>query len=171
MYQVLYDEEEAMMEFEDAEAGELFQQAFDLHRNGELDEAIVLYQQSIEAFPTAEAYTFLGWAHSHKGDIERAIELCHQAIEVDPDFGNPYNDIGAYLIKAERYDEALPWLEKAMRAERYDSYHYPHLNAGRLYLIQYRYEEAAAEFRKALEIEPRYLLARQYLRQIQAMFN
>ena len=32
---------------------------------------------------------------------------------MDPDFGNPYNDIGAYLIEMGRLDEAIPWLEKA----------------------------------------------------------
>jgi hypothetical protein len=33
------------------------------------------------------------------GLTDDAITECHHAIEVDPDFGNPYNDIGAYLIE------------------------------------------------------------------------
>ena len=30
-----------------------------------------------------------------------------------PTFGNPYNDIGAYLIAKGELDEAIEWLEKA----------------------------------------------------------
>ena len=47
------------------------------------------------------------------GRLEEAIEECHKAIAVDPTFGNPYNDIGAYLIEMGRLDEAIPWLERA----------------------------------------------------------
>ncbi|NIO09761.1 MAG: tetratricopeptide repeat protein, partial [Deltaproteobacteria bacterium] len=47
------------------------------------------------AFPTAEAYTFLGWTYSFMGQLNEAIEECQRAITLDPDFGNPYNDIGA----------------------------------------------------------------------------
>ena len=63
---------------------------------GDLDEAVDLYKQSIAAYPTAEAHTFLGWTYSFMSLPDQAIEECHRAIEVDPDFGNPYNDIGAY---------------------------------------------------------------------------
>ena len=52
-------------------------------------------------YPTAEAYTFLGWTYHFQGRIEDAIAECKRAIEVDPEFGNPYNDIGAYLIELE----------------------------------------------------------------------
>jgi tetratricopeptide (TPR) repeat protein len=62
--------------------------------------------------PTAEAHTFLGWAYSHAGYVERAIAECKRAIEVDPDFGNPYNDIGVYLIEKGALDDAVPWLER-----------------------------------------------------------
>jgi Flp pilus assembly protein TadD len=41
---------------------------------------------------------------------EEAIAECHRAIEIDPDFGNPYNDIGAYLIERGDLRGAIPWL-------------------------------------------------------------
>ena len=37
-----------------------------------------------------------------------------------PDVGNPYNDIGSYLIKLGRLDDAIPWLRRAMTARRYE---------------------------------------------------
>lgn len=153
------------------EAEGLFAQAWEIHRKGDLDHAIDLYNESIEEFPTAEAYTFLGWAYSHQGDLDRAIEECHRAIETDPEFGNPYNDIGAYYIQKGMYEDAIPWLEKALRAERYESYHYPHMNLGRVYLHQRNYARAMAEFERALDREPEDQLAKVQLAKLRAMFN
>ena len=99
----------------------------------ELDEAVELYKKSIEAYPTAEAYTFLGWTYSWMGRIDDAIAECHKAIEVDPTFGNPYNDIGSYLLMKGQIDDAIPWLERALQAPRYESYCYPHMNLARAY--------------------------------------
>src|SRR3982750_90579 len=79
----------------------------------ELPEAIRLYRESLAAYPTAEAHTFLGWALSWQGDIDGAIEECKLAIAVDPEFGNPYNDIGVYLIQKDELEAAIPWLERA----------------------------------------------------------
>jgi hypothetical protein len=41
------------------EALRLFQVAYEAQMRGDLDEAVDLYKQSIEAFPTAEAHRFL----------------------------------------------------------------------------------------------------------------
>ena len=101
--------------------------------NGELDEAVELYKKSIESYPTAEAYTFLGWTYSFMGRLDDAIAECHKAIEVDPTFGNPYNDIGAYLLQKGEVDEAIPWFQRALEAPRYESYCFPHMNLGRAY--------------------------------------
>ncbi len=118
---------------------------------GELADAVCLYKKSIEVYPTAEAYTFLGWTYSFMGMYDTAIELCLKAIEIDPEFGNPYNDIGAYLIEKGEYDQAIPWLEKALVAPRYESYVFPHFNLGRVWERKGKWFEAIEEYRKALE--------------------
>lgn len=115
------------------EATRWWQRAYEVQMRGELDEAIELYTQSIEICPTAEAYTFRGWAKSYQGRLDEAIAECHQAIEVDPEFGNPYNDIGAYLIQKGDFHGAIPWLKRALKAKRYECYFYPHFNLGRIY--------------------------------------
>ena len=142
-------------------AVELFQQAYRCQMDGELDEAVRLYRASIECYPTAEAHTFLGWTYSFQNNYEAAIEECEKAIAIDPDFGNPYNDIGAYLINLGRQEEAIPWLEQAIGAKRYEAYHYPHCNLGRVYLAKGMLKKALEEFEKALAIEPTYTFARQ----------
>ena len=96
-------------------AWDLFRKAYERQMKGEFDEAIKLYTGSIELYPTAEAYTFRGWTYSFMGMLDEAIEDCHHAITVDPDFGNPYNDIGAYLIEKGQLDDAIEWLERAVR--------------------------------------------------------
>ena len=148
-----------------------FRQAYEAQMKGSLEEAVALYTQSIEFHPTAEAFTFRGWTYSFMGRYDEAIAECHKAIEVDPDFGNPYNDIGAYLIELGRFDEAIPWLEKAILAKRYESYCFPHLNLGRIWEKKGDYLKAAACYENALKANPDYTLARVSLRKLQAMMN
>jgi tetratricopeptide (TPR) repeat protein len=150
---------------------ELFQKAYEHQMKGELDLAIEYYKRSIETYPTAEAYTFLGWTYSFQGKLQDAITECKKAIEVDPDFGNPYNDIGAYLIELGNHDEAIPWLEEAVRAKRYDPRHYPHYNLGRVYLIKGMIKKAIEEFRRALEVYPDYTLAKEAIDKIKFTLN
>jgi tetratricopeptide (TPR) repeat protein len=153
------------------EARQRFQDAFAAQMGGELDRAIELYLGSIELFPTAEAYTFLGWTYHFQGKIEEAIAECKRAIKIDPDFGNPYNDIGVYLIDLNRHDEAIPWLERAMKAKRYDPRHFPYYNLGRVYLHKGLINRARELFQESLSIEPRYSLARAGLESARRMLN
>jgi Tfp pilus assembly protein PilF len=153
------------------EAVRLLQEAYEHQMSGELDRAIALYRESIALHPTAEAHTFLGWTYSFQGRLDDAIAECKQAIAVDPDFGNPYNDIGSYLIKLGRLDEAIPWLERAMQAPRYEPRHYPHCNLGQVYWAQGLLAKARREFERALEIEPQYEAARAALEAIDRQLN
>ena len=153
------------------EALRYFQEAYEAQMRGELDEAAVLYTQSVEAYPTAEAHTFLGWTYSFMSLTDEAIEECHRATEVDPDFGNPYNDIGAYLIEQGNLYSAIPWLQRAMTARRYESYFYPHFNLGRVYEAQGRAYDALREYKTAIDLNPKYALAIQAFRKLQAKLN
>jgi Tfp pilus assembly protein PilF len=133
---------------------ELWRAGYVYQMRGDLPRAIELYSESIEVHPTAEAYTFRGWAYRHLDRIDDAIAECREAIALDPDFGNPYNDIGAYLIDQGKLDEAAEWLEKAKRAPRYEPRHFPFMNLGRLYEAKGMINQAIAEFAAALEIVP-----------------
>jgi tetratricopeptide (TPR) repeat protein len=152
-------------------AEEYFRRAYEAQMAGELDQAVAYYRKSIELAPTAEAHTFLGWTYSFQRKYSEAIAECRNAIEVDPAFGNPYNDIGAYLIEMGRWDEAIPWFEKAIEAPRYDPRHVPHFNLARVYIQRYEYEEAIRHLRRALELEPRYGSARKELQRILTRMN
>jgi len=153
------------------EAWQLFQQAYERQMKGELEEAVTLYKKSIETHPTAEAYTFLGWTYSFMGRLDDAIEECHKAIAQDPDFGNPYNDIGAYLIEKGELDEAITWFQKALQARRYESPAFPHLNLGRVYERKGQWTEAIDSYKKALALNPNYALAKKALGRLISSLN
>ena len=153
------------------EALRLFNAAYEAQMGGELDEAAGLYRQSLAAYPTAEAHTFLGWTYSFMQRTDDAIAECLRAIEVDPDFGNPYNDIGAYLIEKGDPMGAVSWLRRAMNAPRYEALFYPHFNLGRVYEAERRYFDALDQYDAALRLNPRYVLAARALRRLQSKVN
>src|SRR3989442_3923646 len=116
-------------------SGERFQKAVDLLReayrrqmSGDLDGAVDYYQQSIALHPTAEAHTFLGWTYSFQGNLDAAISECKEAIAVDPEFGNPYNDIGSDLIKLSPLAQAAPRPATALQRSPYAPRDSPHRN-------------------------------------------
>jgi tetratricopeptide (TPR) repeat protein len=156
---------------ERAQAIDLWRQAYRRQMEGDLDGAIELYQRSLAVHPTAEAHTFLGWTYSFQGRLEEATAECLKAIEVDPDFGNPYNDIGVYLMQQGKLDEAIPWLGKAKQASRYEPRQFPFMNLGRLYLKQGRWWDALREFEGAVQAAPGDVHAAKTLHQLRGQLN
>ncbi len=139
--------------------------------SGDLEEAVALFTRSLEVQPTAEAYTFRGWAYSFAGRLDDAIEECRKAIATDPAFGNPYNDIGCYLMEQDKLEEAVSWFEQAKRASRYEPRHFPYLNLGRLRAARGEFAEAILEFQGALEQSPDDPVALQFLETLKYKVN
>ncbi len=136
-------------------ATKLWREAYRCQIGGKVDRAIELYRHSIELYPTAEAHTFLGWAMSFQGRLAEATQECLRAIEIDAEFGHPYNDIGVYLMQQDKLDESISWLEKAKQAKRYEPRQFPFLNLGRIYIRQGRWWQALREFEGAVRLAPR----------------
>ncbi|MBU4304153.1 MAG: tetratricopeptide repeat protein [Candidatus Omnitrophica bacterium] len=53
---------------------------------GNLDEAVAVYQRALKLFPSAPGYYNLGCAYEKKGKIKKAIEAYEQAFEMKPDY-------------------------------------------------------------------------------------
>ena len=53
-----------------------------------------------------------------------------------------------------QFDDAIPWLQTAKNAKRYEPRHFPYLNLGRVYLAKGESMRALDEFVRALEIHP-----------------
>ncbi|MDA1000028.1 MAG: tetratricopeptide repeat protein [bacterium] len=163
--------EEARLNPELRRAIRLMEQAAKAHKGKDIEKAIELYRESIAFYPTADAHTYLGWMYSFQERYEEAIEECHQAIETDDEFGNPYNDIGSYLIKLDEEDAALEWFQKAKTAPRYTPRHFPYMNLGRLYLKRKKYGKALGEFYRAVQLAPEEQVLRNQVRDLVGLLN
>ena len=153
------------------EAKELFARAYEAQQAGDYVVASELYRRSIETYPTAEAHTFLGWVYSFQGRYDEAIDECLRAIQVDATFGNPYNDIGSYLIAKGDLYNCIRWFQRALQAPRYESYAFPHFNLGRVYEQRGRLIQAARHYGLALQQAPNFTQAAKALRRVQARLN
>ena len=138
---------------------------------GFYQDAIDYYRKSIKSFPTAEAYTSLGWVYVHIGDFDQAIEFCKVAITLDPEFGNPYGEIGACLVEMGQSDEAAYYLRRAILARNSDDTHLAYYNLGRVWESRQTFSRAIHEYGKALEIDPAFEPARQAYYRLVRMLN
>jgi Tfp pilus assembly protein PilF len=53
-----------------------------------------------------------------------------------------------------KLDEAIPWLERAKQAPRYEPRQFPFMNLGRIYLKQGRWWEALRQLEAAVRLAP-----------------
>jgi Tfp pilus assembly protein PilF len=143
-----------------------FRMGYFYQQSGDLHSAADCYLRSIENGPNAEAHTFLGWVLSLMGEVDQAIEECRKALRLDPEFGNAWNDIGAYLTEKREFDKAIPYLKKACKAKNYDSPEYPHYNLGRLYIQKGMLLTARAELSTALKRNPGFFAAHDLLTRV-----
>lgn len=120
---------------------------------GKYKEAKKKFQDSVEIIPSAENLTLLAWMLSMEGEIEHALHLCLQAVELDPNYGNAYNDIGSYLVELERIEEAIPYFEKAKESTNYETPAFPYINLARLYLREEAFEKACREYKGLIQID------------------
>jgi len=152
-------------------AKEFLQQAKSLQSDGQYDTAVELYIRSIESMPTAEAHTSLGWAYGLMGKFNEAIEECYKAIELDKSYGNPYNDIGSYLIFLGKYDEAKEWLQRAIDTPTYTLKFYSYYNLGGIYEIKGEWSKALNNYKKALDLNPDFKPAYKSVSVLTRLFN
>jgi adenylate cyclase len=102
-----------------------------------------------------------GMSHGLLGNVyltmrqhEKAIAAGKRAIELDPNVADVHMYLGYTLNFAGRPDEALGYLNKAIRLNPFPPY-YVHRNMGQSYLLKGQYEKALPEFKKALQLAPK----------------
>lgn len=152
-------------------AEDLCQKATELLYNGQISAAIDMFKSSITLFPTATAHTNLGWAYSREGKYDMAIKECFLAIEIEPDSGSAYNDIGAYLVQKGKVSESEEWFRKAADAPIYEARHFALTNLARVMQFKGHWKESLDLYNKALAIRPDYVPAKESHILLQAMMN
>lgn len=152
-------------------AVEFFDRAYKMHLKGKIESAIKEYQNSISIYPTAKAYTFLGWAYSLQGNFDLAIEECKKAIELEPEFSNPYNDIGSYLLNLGKEDEAICWFEKALETKDQNLNHLSYFNLGKIFEKKSQWLKALTYFNCAITVNPDYEPAQNEIIRLSTLLN
>lgn len=85
---------------------------------------------------------------------EKAKSYCLKAIQKDPDYGPPYNDMGTYLLDENHVKESLKWFALAKKCSNYQNREYPYINSGRAYMALQQFDKALEEFSQALAYAP-----------------
>ena len=96
-------------------ASSLYEQG-ELYRNqGNLEDAIALYQKTIELDPDFSwAYHQLGDIFSQQNNPTEAIVVYGQAIALNPNFSWSYHNLGMALIQQKQWDQAILAYSKAI---------------------------------------------------------
>lgn len=126
-----------------------FREAYRLHMAGHVEASVAFYKKSLSGHPSAEAHTCLGWAYAMLGRLDDAIDACREAVKLDPEFGNGWNDLGAYLLERNELGAAEFYLRRATEADQYATRELAWFNLARLKLRQGRAPEAVALLHRA----------------------
>ena len=137
-------------------------------RNGDSKKAAELVEAVLAQHPeNARAHNVLGRIFLFRGDSEGSIRELKLAVALQDDFETSYF-LGIAYLKAKRVPEASAWFAE-VQSSAGDSAAL-HVLFGRAYTITHFPEPAIAEFRKAIELDPKYprthgLLGYSYLEQ------
>lgn len=134
------------------EVKELFQQAFELHKQGKLDEAESLYEQVLELDPqNAEVLNFLGIINLQKFKLSKAEELIQKAISISPE-QYFYENLAKVYLEMEDAERAVQLYTKLLK-QKPDSFNYV-FNLASAYKVARDYENAIRMYERAIELEP-----------------
>ncbi len=125
-----------------------------------LDKAVELIQRGISLDPKSSAlsYAFLGHLFALRRDYDKAIAEGEKAVTLDPGGADAHGWLGITLNFADRPKEAIPLFEKAIRLNPFGPSWY-FVNFGNSYRMTGQYEEAIAQYMKALRIAPNSIFA------------
>lgn len=102
-----------------------------------------------------EGYVERGNLYIDLYELEKAVEDCRKAIELNPEAYYAYNNLGCALLKLRRVDEAIPPLEHTIEMDR-EKDHLPFLNLAECYTVKKEYDKAIQQYKSLLEIFPKH---------------
>lgn len=133
----------------DAEAMQLLERGFALHRQGQIEAAAELYRQVLKARPKDfNALHLYGTALGQLRRPAEALGFLERAIKAHDGSHDAYNNLGIVLHDLGRYKEAVQHFKASLRLEPRHAQSYT--NLGKAYKYLGRYEDAIAQYRQAL---------------------
>lgn len=108
----------SMEDQSDTTADEKIQDAFRIHQDGNIDEAISVYRGVLSISPDhPDALHLLGVAMYQKGDLERSEELIRRAIHFNPGVAFFYSNLGNTLKTGGKPQEAVLAYQQALELD------------------------------------------------------
>jgi tetratricopeptide (TPR) repeat protein len=135
-----------------------FHYAVQLHRQGNLDQAELIYRQILDEIPDhADSLHLLGVVAHQRGQYKRAVQLMQRAVALSPEAGSYYCNLAESLRMAGEIPAAVTAAEKAISLLPHNPDGHNHL--GLALQMQARFVEAETAFREAISLRPDFALA------------
>ena len=122
----------------------------------------------IEAGGGAEGYVERGNLYIDLYELDKAVEDCKKAIELDSEAYYAYNNLGCALLKLRRVDEAIEALGQAVALDPSRD-HLPYLNVAECYVLKKEYDKAIQAYEDALKLRPNVLRWKKKIAEIYIM--
>jgi tetratricopeptide (TPR) repeat protein len=120
---------------------------------GRLEEAAGHFKASLELEPKAEIYSDLGFVMARLGHPDEARADYQKALELDPNCASAHFNLAVTYVQAGAFGEAESHYRQALPGRPTAE---THNGLGYVLARQGRTDEAAAEFRKAIDVDPKF---------------
>ena len=125
---------------------------------GNYDEAIRSYLDVIKKDThQAVAYSNLGSAYLFKGNLKKAIEYSQESLRQKPDYAPAAENLKTAQMNLINFEKLLQQTQDAIKANPQNPMLYTKL--GDVNRLMGEYDEATAQYQKALSIQPKYIQA------------
>jgi serine/threonine protein kinase/Tfp pilus assembly protein PilF len=112
-----------------------------------VDSSIRMSTRALALDPAlAEGYKALALGYQGKGWLRRALETNRKALEFNPNYSSALGNIGWIHLFSGKYDEAVPWMQRAVAVDPKVAFHY--FGLGVAYLCLCDDEQAIKSFSK-----------------------
>jgi len=120
---------------------------------GQLEEAAGHFKTSLGFEPKAEIYSDLGFIMAQLGKSEEALADYQKALELDPKCASAHFNLAVTFVQAGEFREAESHYRKALPGKPAAE---THNGLGYVLARQGRTDEAVAEFRTAIDVNPKF---------------
>ncbi|MBU5354835.1 bacterial transcriptional activator domain-containing protein [Paenibacillus barcinonensis] len=94
------------------------QRAIECYENNEYDAALALFRAALSESRDVQSLTNLAWIYYHEeGDVEAAMELLQEALNLNPTSHFPYSLLGELLVREQRWAEGAAVLLRSIAIE------------------------------------------------------
>ncbi len=140
---------------ESMEAASLIARGVSFYDNGNLEGAVLCYQQALQLDPKSyEAYNNLGNLFASLGDRQTAFTFLQAAANLNPEASSIHNNLGNIYLAEKRIEEAIASYTQAITLQPTSASFHNHL--GNALRLNGRYSEAAEHLETALSLRPGY---------------